>query len=265
MVPRIQARRRELKFLINEQMASSIKQFLGNRLIPDPYSQRSESNSYRVCSVYLDSHNSQLYNQTSSGMKNRYKLRVRIYEQDPDQPAYVEVKRRDGDAIIKQRTAVNRSVATSILAGDRNVLCELFAESSMSRTEWQAITEFCHLRDRIGAVGTVYVSYMREAYVSPETLDWRATFDRRLVTKPYAVGEPLMIPDDCIHAKQFDDVVLELKYSNRLPSWMQLLVHTFNLRASSFPKYIHCVDSITAARSKSGFPVPRNHLHKRLG
>jgi SPX domain protein involved in polyphosphate accumulation len=265
MVPRIQTRRRELKFLINEQIASSIKQFLGNRLTPDPYSQRSESNSYHVCSVYLDSRNSQLYNQTTSGIKNRYKLRVRIYEKDSDQPAYMEVKRRDGDAIKKQRTAVDRSVATSILAGDRNVLGELFAESSMSRMQWQAITEFCHLRDRIGAVGTVYVSYMREAYVSPETLDWRATFDRRLVTKPYAVGEPLVIPDDFIRSKQFDNVVLELKYSNRLPNWMQVLVRTFNLRASSFPKYIHCVDSLTAARSKSGFPAPRIHVHKRMG
>ncbi len=35
--------------------------------------------------------------------------------------------------------------------------------------------------------------------------------------------------------------MLELKFTDRFPAWMELLVETFNLRRVSVPKYVECV------------------------
>ena len=37
--------------------------------------------------------------------------------------------------------------------------------------------------------------------------------------------------------------VLEIKFTDRFPSWTQELVQTFNLRRTSMPKYVECVDA----------------------
>jgi hypothetical protein len=41
-----------------------------------------------------------------------------------------------------------------------------------------------------------------------------------------------------------DQVVVELKYSGRVPKWMRELVRDFGLQRTSFPKYVHAVDAL---------------------
>lgn len=239
----IQSSRSELKFTIDESQSSAIRQYLGARLRPDP---NSVPGGYPVCSVYLDSPDDRLYRQTLQGVRNRYKLRVRIYNDLTDHPAFLEIKRRDGKAVKKQRARVDRSVAAALLSGKYASLAEssLGGGSQPSREDWEAFQEFCRLRDIIGAVGTTYVCYQREAYVSPQNSDWRATFDRLLVASVYRRGSPLAIPEEVVKTECHGTVVFELKFTNRFPNWMQDLVRTFNLTPGPFPKYLTCRDAI---------------------
>jgi hypothetical protein len=239
----IQSRRSELKFTIDESQSVGIRQYLRSRLRPDPHS---VSGGYPVCSVYLDTPDDRLYHQTSQGMRNRYKLRVRIYDNQGGHPAFLEIKRRDGRAVKKQRARVDRSVAAALLSGK----CASLTQSSLgssrqpTREDWVAFQEFCRLRDTIGAIGTTYVFYKREAYVSPLQTDWRATFDRKLVAGVYRPGSPLAIPEEVVKTNWHGTVVFELKFTNRFPNWMQDLVRTFNLTPGPFPKYLTCRDAI---------------------
>ena len=43
--------------------------------------------------------------------------------------------------------------------------------------------------------------------------------------------------------------MLELKFTDRFPQWMELLVETFNLNRVSMPKYVECVTLINGGKS----------------
>lgn len=239
----IQASRSELKFTVDEGLADSIRRYLGARLRPDPHS---VAGGYPVCSVYLDSQDDRLLRQTNEGVRNRYKLRARIYDDHPGHPAFLEIKRRDGNAVKKQRARVDRSLAMAVLAGEPVADCQaaLNRQGISSQKQWKAFSEFCRLRDSISAVGTTYVIYRREAFVSPANLDWRATFDRHLYASAYRPGTPLTIPTEKVAAENVKTVVFELKFTNRFPIWMRELVQAFNLLAGPYPKYVTCRERI---------------------
>jgi len=107
----------------------------------------------------------------------------------------------------------------------------------------ESLHRFCELHRSIGAEGVLYVSYFREAYVSPASDQWRLTFDRRLRGGVFEPSEGLALP-----RKQtepiLDGVVLELKFTDRFPPWMRDLTRTFDLQRRSVAKYCHCVDAM---------------------
>ncbi|MCO8125443.1 polyphosphate polymerase domain-containing protein [Stieleria sp. TO1_6] len=249
----IQSSRSELKFTIDEAQSKAIREYLSGRMRADP---NSAAGSYPVCSVYLDSPDDLLYQQTVQGIRNRYKLRVRIYDGDPTHPAFLEIKSRDGRAVKKKRAKVDRKVATAMLSGE-TVAIDAFGTNSAFQTtnkDWIAFQEFSRLRDRVGARGTTYVYYQREAYVSPQNTDWRATFDRQLLASPYQSGTMITIPKQTIPTRHHDTVVFELKFTDRFPRWMQELVRAFNLISGPFPKYLTCRDSIVPTRNNRQLP-----------
>lgn len=255
----IQSSRSELKFVVNQTQSVAIRHYLGARLRPDP---NSLAGGYPVCSVYLDTGDDLLYRQTGQGVRNRYKLRVRIYDDNVDHPAFLEIKRRDGKSVKKQRARVDRAIATDLLSGKyASITQSTLGDSSNQRhQDWEAFQEFCRLRDMIGAVGTTYVCYQREAYVSPQNSDWRATFDRQLSASVYHPGSPLTIPKNVIKTDYHDAVVFELKFTNRFPDWMQDLVRTFNLMPGPFPKYLTCRDVINSTVAEESGTQIRTEL-----
>jgi hypothetical protein len=248
MPSQVQPTRSELKFEVTEAVACEIRRYLGATLRRDTHSVGNGELGYRVCSVYLDSPDSLLCSQTLDGKRNRYKLRVRIYDDHPAHPAFAEIKRRDGQVIKKQRATVSRMTANALLSGEPVAYAPLADGQSRDhgelRRDWVAFNEFCQLRDAIGATGSTYVSYQREAYVSPDGMEWRATFDRHLRAHPYRPGDAMTIPIDGVVAANDEVVVFELKFTNRFPSWMQELVRVFDLGAVSFPKYVNCLRSL---------------------
>ncbi len=127
MPSQVQPIRSELKFEVTEQLASEIKRYLGATLRRDTHCMGKDPSGYQVCSVYLDSPDAMLCGQTLEGKRNRYKLRIRIYDDHPLHPAFAEIKRRECQVIKKQRATVDRVTATAILAGQggRRFRCAL--------------------------------------------------------------------------------------------------------------------------------------------
>ncbi|MEL6104543.1 MAG: polyphosphate polymerase domain-containing protein [Planctomycetota bacterium] len=236
----IQSSRSELKFEIAESQTPAIRAFLLTYLRPDP---NCSDGTYPVTSVYLDSDDRLLYRQTQEGVRNRYKLRVRFYDDLSTSPSFLEIKGRDGQAVKKKRARVDRRTAAQMLQGDRVSLPQSDG-SCKATSDWEAFHEFRRLRDRIGAIGRTYVSYQREAYLSPDNSNCRATFDRQLKTSCYRPDPTLGLPDQWVDAGHNDQVIFELKYTDDVPRWMEALVRTFGLVAGPFPKYVTCRDSL---------------------
>jgi DNA-directed RNA polymerase specialized sigma subunit len=80
---RMQQQRFELKYLINEEMALKVRDFVRCYMDFDEYSVGKPNYSYAVHSVYLDSDDLKMYWDTINGVKNRFKLRMRYYDELP--------------------------------------------------------------------------------------------------------------------------------------------------------------------------------------
>src|SRR5437762_13887744 len=76
---RMQQSRFELKYLIPEETALLVRDFVRSYLQMDEYSVGRPNYSYPVHSLYLDSQQLKLYWDTINGDKNRFKLRLRYY------------------------------------------------------------------------------------------------------------------------------------------------------------------------------------------
>ena len=186
----LQSSRFEYKYWVDEGRARAISDFLRAYLEPDDYLIRFGGTGigYPVCSLYLDTTGLMLYEQTMHGEKNRFKLRIRFYDDNPENPAFLEIKRRETDVIKKKRAAITREGAKAVLLGEPPS-SEFLYGNKVTAKSMEAMFEFCSLRDRIRAGGCTYVYYHREAYVSPNSNQARVTFDRQLEGGIYDTGD----------------------------------------------------------------------------
>jgi len=241
--------RYERKFVVTATAALAIRDFVRAYLVPDDHMAADAPAGYRVCSLYFDTPQFALYRQSTDGVKNRYKLRIRFYDSDPAGPAFLEIKRRTTDTIHKLRAVVRKSAAERLLDGGRPSYAELLSNSD---TSLRAIDEFCDCCQRLHAEPTTFVTFWREAFVSNSAEGVRATLDRQIVGHAYCRGDRLAVPDRSTSAVE-RGVVLELKYNGRAPRWMHDLITCFSLQRQSFPKYVRCVDSVGGATRQMAF------------
>src|SRR5690349_1863711 len=117
MAHELQLQRFELKYLVPEPTALGVRDFVRSYLELDEFGATLPNFSYPVHSLYLDSSDLKLYQATINGEKNRFKLRLRYYEERPDAPVFFEIKRRMNNIIMKQRGGVRREHVPSLLAG----------------------------------------------------------------------------------------------------------------------------------------------------
>ena len=76
--------RYELKYVIDGVTARGVRDFARSYLQRDEHAIAAMGYAYPIYSVYIDSPGLMLYHQTVQGQKNRYKLRVRYYDDKAD-------------------------------------------------------------------------------------------------------------------------------------------------------------------------------------
>ncbi len=180
----LQSSRFEFKYVVDEPTAEKIRQFIRNYVEPDAHTVGKEGRGYPVHSLYLDSTNFLTCRATLHGDKNRFKLRVRFYDDSPNSPVFLEIKRRVSLIILKKRAQVRRASVGRLLRGEWLDATDLFKDDEKNR---EALFEFCSLAQRIHARAAAYTSYLREGYEPREGNIYRVTFDREL----HAVGSTI--------------------------------------------------------------------------
>jgi hypothetical protein len=247
----LQRNRFELKYLVDEQGARALRDYGRSYLVPDEHADPDAGYAYPIHSLYLDGPGYALYYGTVHGHKNRFKLRIRYYDGNPDQPVFFEIKRRVNDVILKKRAAVKRTSMMRLLAGHWPEGADLHKPDD-SRA-FEALRHFLDLRNRVQADGRVIVSYRREAWVTPYDDSVRMTFDRDLVSTRY---EGSLVCGDFEHAirPELAGVILELKFTDRFPTWMRDMVRVFNLQRCSVPKYVHCLQALRPREFRTNVP-----------
>ncbi|HEV8377593.1 MAG TPA: polyphosphate polymerase domain-containing protein [Tepidisphaeraceae bacterium] len=242
----LQRSRYELKYIIDEVTARSVRDFARSYLQRDEHAIPAMGHAYPIYSVYLDSPGWTLYNATVQGMKNRYKLRIRYYNDNPKSPVFFELKRRVHDVILKDRACVKRQSVYELLRGRCPNRDDLLNPSDLD--SYSALRQFMDLAGNINADGRTIVYYEREAWVTPTDDNVRLTFDRNLAGVRW--DGRFIPPKEGWYHPRLPGVILELKFDNRFPLWMRELVRTFDLYRVSFAKYITCTYWLPRAKAQ---------------
>src|SRR3954467_11735204 len=116
-VHRLQPRRFELKYLIEDKITPALRDFVSGYLELDEFGAGRPNLAYPVHSLYLDSDDLRTYMASVNGTKNRFKIRLRYYDDSPGAPVFFEVKARVDNCILKQRCGVRRDAVPLVLAG----------------------------------------------------------------------------------------------------------------------------------------------------
>lgn len=231
---KMQASRFEQKYIITEEQALQIREFVRSYLELDENGVGKPNYSYPVHSLYLDSNDLKLYWSTINGDKNRFKLRLRFYNNSPDSPVFFEIKRRMNNCIQKRRGGVRRDAVDWLLAGHIPEQSHLISKDPK---HLMALQEFCRLMNSMHGVPKVQIGYLREAYVPHDDNSARLTMDREVRSEPELTAR---LSTDMRHPILVwgKDVVLELKFTNRFPNWFGELVRVFGLRQCGAAKYV---------------------------
>jgi len=227
--------RYEFKYLLPRGLAAPIRAFVTSHLPHDRHSEIAPDHTYRISSLYLDSDDLRLCRESLSGQKNRIKLRIRCYDDELDNPVYLEIKRRLNTVILKDRCPISRDDL------------EAYTEAVPIGPESATAAQFRFYRAYLAARPQALVRYRREAFEGRGPSRVRITLDRDIQCLPTSdwqvkLGGPGW-------RRVIDrDFVLEIKFNGRYPAWLQTLVRTFQLKARSVSKYtLSLTDGLPAA------------------
>ena len=230
---RLQQQRFELKYLVPESVTHRMRDFISSHLELDEYGAGWPNLSYQVHSLYLDSDGLCIHREYVNGTKNRYKLRLRYYDDRPGSPVFFEVKARVDSCILKRRCGVRRAAVSRVLAGH---LPEAEQLITTEPRHLAALEQFLVLMQSINARPRAHNAYLREAWVSPHDNSVRITFDRNVRIEPHFQADltTTMRAPVPVYSPL---VVFELKFTDRFPNWFNSLVQRFNLTQGSSAKY----------------------------
>jgi hypothetical protein len=99
------------------------------------------------------------------------------------------------------------------------------------------------LAGTLRADGKAFVSYVREAYTGVEDTNVRVTFDREISGSAFSGAQVLPHQSEWV-VPPVKGVVLEIKFTNRFPLWLETMVQSLNLNRTAFAKYVRCIYSM---------------------
>lgn len=240
--------RYELKYRISEAKAWAAAEYVKSYIDLDRYARLRPRGEYPVVSLYLDSDGFRLARETLEGKKNRFKLRIRAYSDNPESPCFFEIKRRINNVIIKTRARVRHNDVSRILQTGR--------PPSDYKTDDKVLKQFLLYTHYISARPMVLVRYMRQAFEGDSDNRVRVTFDRQLGHN--ATREPeVRFNGSGWQSARLDFIIMEIKFTAKYPAWLSKMVKVFDLKQSAMSKYASSVRK----SCNMGFCAPRAYSY----
>ncbi len=232
-----QFERKEFKYFVPLVRLADLRERLLAHMDYDPYCKRYEAKSYPVRSIYLDTHGLLFYYEKLESLKVRKKLRLRTYDSANSLTvAFLEIKRKIGNAVYKERAAIPYTEIVNILNGSKVTLIhpEIF-------TQQTALNRFLYLVNKLNLQPIVLITYEREAFQGIDDPSLRITMDQNVRSHMTDNFDDLLSESDM---RTMVDLhfVLEVKFSRQMPLWLRGIVRDFRLRLQSISKYCEGVD-----------------------
>jgi len=220
----------ESKYLIHRNVAREFIRSLDGYIYSDPNSK--ESDGYPIYSLYCDSPGLALFWEKIEGLKYRRKVRFRRYGNDRD--VFLEIKQRVDPTTQKRRVRwpLDRVVQT---------FCSGNGLNGHEQEADPVSAEIFFLWQHYGLEPRMAITYRRQAFFAVFESDLRITIDSRVqydavnldLSMPIETGKCLVEPEQ---------VVVEVKFNERVPLWLCKAIGKFGLRLVRLSKYCTAVD-----------------------
>jgi SPX domain protein involved in polyphosphate accumulation len=234
--PAVVSQRFEAKYQINAAQAMAVRDLIHPYMDADPH-----GSAYPVTSIYLDSPDLAMYWSSARGEERRHKLRIRTYDGDGHETCFFEVKHRHNQIIRKDRAVVRMDSAQALLSG-APTHPDMLANPGR---DMENLYTFQDLLARYNATPRLVVRYMREAHMSKMDEPLRITFDTQITCLPSERFDPkAWFASPYWFEPPNLPIVLEVKFTDSFPGWVEDIVCRLNLRRDSFSKYVICADSL---------------------
>lgn len=226
--------RYELKYIVRIDEVHRIITDIESMTRPDKHS---GARGYRVVNLYYDSPGLDFYWDKLDGIRNRRKLRLRIYPGDDIEAVsqgMVEIKQRINRAVKKRRLKLALDEAEQLCAGylERDDLDQLDRQVA---SEVQYMVQAMHLRP------SCVTAYRRLAFVGGlYDVGLRITFDIDISCRVhglkvnYDAKNHLMLPPDWS--------IMEVKVNEAVPDWVTSLLARHNCQSRRVSKYCAGLD-----------------------
>ncbi len=248
--------RYEYKYLVPEAWTEAIRRFIHPYVELDKHAARAPDRRYTIHSVYLDTPNLDLYTAAVRDEVDRFKLRIRSYDDDLNGPFFCEVKRKIRQVIVKDRALISRRDCDALLSGQPITLPAGASADNLAAFQERAV--------RTGAIPMLFSRYTREPYESVFGEYSRITFDRAMCFQMFAGAGFHEDPDAWTYIDGAGAMhglpcamVVELKFTRNFPRWMSDLVAEFDLERRRYSKFVSAVSH----HLQSGFGGPDFQRH----
>ncbi len=235
----------EYKYHVPDHLLDEVRHYIRPYLVKDPHCAKSPDGAYVINNLYWDTpYYAFFYAHFNKGV-DRFKLRVRTYGPGEGGPtAFLEVKRKIRQVIIKTRVGVPRDSYEAILRGD--------IHPELPGMESAYLQDFVGRMIQWGASPVLLIRYKREAYENVYDEDARVTFDREIAFQPafgmdlrgdQARGWTYMDGPEAMPGVPIPSLI-ELKFTSFVPGWMRELVQRFRLERVQFSKYLTALERL---------------------
>lgn len=213
-------KRYELKYMLTIEQKEKVLKAM------EPYMDLDQYGRTTIRNLYFDTDNYRLIRHSIEKPAYKEKLRIRSYSQvNPDNPVYVELKKKYKHVVYKRRIALSEIKAM-----------EWLCERRQEYHETQISEEIEYFMDYYKTLHpTVFLSYDREAYYSKDGSDFRVTFDDNILCRQCDLSLELDVGGTPIMEE--GKVLMELKCSGGIPLWMTHILSQEHIYKTSFSKY----------------------------
>ena len=216
--------RKELKYYINKLQLEEINKRLSYLLSKDEHTKQEEG--YFIRSLYFDDYKSTSYYQVLNGISKREKYRIRYYNFDT---SYISLEKKE-----KENTMANKKI---LQITKKQVEDLLEGKLNISKENDKLLNEFILKTKFYGYKPALIIDYNRISYVYKVgnvriTLDYNISMD-------YNVNDFFEKNNTKIPLLKKDMGLLEVKYDDVLPDYINWLISINNLQRTSFSKYLN--------------------------
>ncbi len=237
--------RREYKYIVSSDRLEALRAMILPHVDLDMHAAAQPRGEYTVRSLYLDTIRMKFYHDKIAGLPKRLKLRLRGYNDIAAwSPVYLEIKRKDGSSVTKNRSALQAKDVLRCFNGED--IGELLLSAMDPEKSFENARKFFYQVHTLGLRPVICVDYEREPYFSRIDSGVRLTLDKNLRVRRAVTLNALTTRAPTVEVLP-GRFVLEVKTDSRIPLWVQMILSRLDVVREAVSKYALGVESLAIA------------------